>query len=340
MKIHIYVNGYLRFISKELPEFNFRKLDDIYQKQEMVPYNISIGGGTLGLSESKLVFEDKIFELEDPGYISTYFNKRFYGKLKTFKFYNGILTINDIRNNYIYNTNIINNVVSNITINGPSVVVEDEEFTMSVFVEPSTCEDVTISWEVDSDMLEIVDVSENTLSCVIRALNGGNTSVRAYVKNNNRVSDAFEILVEDKPEVPNILYYNGVLNEDINNINSDNIKTELTELRFETGVEQGIQIQLPVLDDNAAWDEYDEKVIFDDLEEWTNTYGFKYYIAIPQNYKIVVKNGLGVIVSLDKKENGIIIDKVKYDIYLSSNSMRPAKSGEINYHDLTIEIII
>lgn len=340
MKIYIYVNGYLRFISKELPEFNFRKLDDIYQKQEMVPYNISIGGGTLGLSESKLVFKDKIFELEDPGYISTYFNKRFYGKLKTFKFYNGILTINDIRNNYTYNTNIINNVVSNVTINGPSVVVEDEEFTMSVFVEPSTCEDVTISWEVDSNMLEIVDVSENTLSCIIRALNGGNTSVRAYVKNNNKVSDTFEILVEDKPEVTNILYYSGVLNEDINNINSDNIKTELTELRFETGVEQEIQIQLPVLDDNAAWDEYDEKVIFDDIEEWTNTYGFKYYIAIPKNYKIVVKNGLGVIVSLDKKENGIIIDKVKYDIYLSSNSMRPARSGETNTHWLTIEIMI
>jgi hypothetical protein len=145
---------------------------------------------------------------------------------------------------------------------------------------------------------------------------------------------------EDKPKVQNILYYSGVLNEDINNINSDNIKTEFEKLEFESGEQQGIQIQLPVLNDNAAWDEYDEKVIFDDLEEWTNTYGFKYYIAIPKNYKIVVKNGLGVIVSLDKKENGIIIDKVKYDIYLSSNSMRPAKSGEINYHDLTIEIII
>lgn len=104
MKIYIYVNGYLRLISKELPEFNFRNLDDIYQKQEMVPYNISIGGGTLGLSESKLVFDDKIYELEDPGYISTYFNKRFYGELRTFKFYNGSLSINDIRNNHYYNT--------------------------------------------------------------------------------------------------------------------------------------------------------------------------------------------------------------------------------------------
>lgn len=103
MKIYIYVNGYLRFISQELPEFNFRELDDIYQKQEMVPYNISLGGGALGLSESKLVFDDKIFELENPGYISTYYNKRFHGEMKTFKFYNGSLNINQIRNNHYYN---------------------------------------------------------------------------------------------------------------------------------------------------------------------------------------------------------------------------------------------
>lgn len=103
MKIYIYVNGYLRFISQELPEFNFRELNDIYQKQEMVPYNISLGGGTLGLSDSKLVFDDIIYELEDFGFISSYFNKRFYGEIKTFKFYNGSLTIGQIRNNHYYN---------------------------------------------------------------------------------------------------------------------------------------------------------------------------------------------------------------------------------------------
>lgn len=105
MKIYIYVNGYLKLISQELPEFNFRELNDIYEKQEMVPYNISLGGGTLGLSNSKLVFEDKIYELNDPEYLSNYFNKRFYGELKTFKFYNGPLDINGIRNNHYYNKN-------------------------------------------------------------------------------------------------------------------------------------------------------------------------------------------------------------------------------------------
>ena len=52
MKIYIYVNGYLKLISKELDEFNFRELNDIYQKQEGVPYSISLGGGTLGLLET------------------------------------------------------------------------------------------------------------------------------------------------------------------------------------------------------------------------------------------------------------------------------------------------
>jgi hypothetical protein len=145
---------------------------------------------------------------------------------------------------------------------------------------------------------------------------------------------------EDKPEVQNILYYSGVLNKDINDINSDNIKTEFEKLEFESGEQQGIQIQLPVLNDNAAWDEYYEKVIFDDLEEWTNTYGFKYYIAIPQNSTIELTNAMGRSVSLDKKENGITIDGVEYDIYLSSNSMPPAKTGVTLPNDLTIKITL
>ena len=52
MRIYIYVNGYLKLVSKELPEFRFRELDDFYDKQECVPYNISLGGGTQGLIES------------------------------------------------------------------------------------------------------------------------------------------------------------------------------------------------------------------------------------------------------------------------------------------------
>lgn len=103
MKILIYVNGYLRLISQELPEFNFRALNDIPEKQEMVPYNISLGGGTLGLSESKLIVNNKIVNLEGYDYLSNAFNKRFFGEMKTFKFYNSSLSISDIRNNHYYN---------------------------------------------------------------------------------------------------------------------------------------------------------------------------------------------------------------------------------------------
>ena len=37
----------LFYITKELPRIDLRKLDELYEKQEGVPYNISIGiGGT------------------------------------------------------------------------------------------------------------------------------------------------------------------------------------------------------------------------------------------------------------------------------------------------------
>ena len=51
MKIYIYAGGYLKFISRPLPEFSFRPLKDVPDKQEAVPYNISIGGGTQGLAD-------------------------------------------------------------------------------------------------------------------------------------------------------------------------------------------------------------------------------------------------------------------------------------------------
>ena len=52
MKIMIYVNGNLVLISKELVKLNLRGLNDNNEKQEGVPYNISLGGGTQGLLEA------------------------------------------------------------------------------------------------------------------------------------------------------------------------------------------------------------------------------------------------------------------------------------------------
>ena len=197
MKIFIYVNGYLRLISQELPEFNFRELNDIPEKQEMVPYNISLGGGTLGLSESKLRIGDKIINLKGYDYLSNAFNKRFFGEMKTFKFYNGPLSISNIRNNHFYNKNN-NNIITNIIINGPFAVIRGDEFIVSVSFEPADVVGAVVSWEVNDDKLEIVNVSEDTLSCTIRSIKTGNTSISASVDGSD-VSDTLEMVVEKKP---------------------------------------------------------------------------------------------------------------------------------------------
>lgn len=55
MKIYIYVNGYLKMVSKELPELMLKPLNDAPEKQEGVPYSLSIGGGSQGLCERILL---------------------------------------------------------------------------------------------------------------------------------------------------------------------------------------------------------------------------------------------------------------------------------------------
>ena len=96
MKLYFYVNGFLVFISKELDEFNFRELNDTYQKQEGVPYSISLGGGTQGLLESILPdyynTPDYIFPIEKD------FCGTFLGDIKSFKIIDGNVKFYTIRN--------------------------------------------------------------------------------------------------------------------------------------------------------------------------------------------------------------------------------------------------
>ena len=84
MKIYIYVNKYLKFVSKELPLLNLRKLDEIDSKQEGVPYNISIGCGTMGLADSITWDYYKPFKYILP--IENNFCGTFIGDIKEFKF--------------------------------------------------------------------------------------------------------------------------------------------------------------------------------------------------------------------------------------------------------------
>ena len=100
MKIYFYVNGKLVYITNELPRFNFRELDDLYEKQEGVPYNISIGGGTQGLSET--VLQNYMLNPTRVYPIEKYFAGSFIGYIRDFKFYTENLEYMEIFNNYKY----------------------------------------------------------------------------------------------------------------------------------------------------------------------------------------------------------------------------------------------
>ena len=101
MQIMIYVNGKLVLVSKELPIFNFKLLDDLEEKQEGVPFNISLGGGTQGLAEvvylNYLRLPEYILPLEKE------FGGSFIGWIKSFKFYTCPLNYYEIRQNYKFN---------------------------------------------------------------------------------------------------------------------------------------------------------------------------------------------------------------------------------------------
>lgn len=101
MQIMIYVNGKLVLVSKELPIFNFKLLDDLEEKQEGVPFNISLGGGTQGLAEvvylNYLRLPEYILPLEKE------FGGSFIGWIKSFKFYTCPLNYYEIRQNYNFN---------------------------------------------------------------------------------------------------------------------------------------------------------------------------------------------------------------------------------------------
>ena len=103
IKIYVYVNGYLKLVSKELPEFAFRELNDDYQKQEGVPFSISLGGGTQGLIET--IGPDY---MNPPKYILPLerdFGGSFNGDIKSFKMYDCPLNYSTIRD-YLSKNNI------------------------------------------------------------------------------------------------------------------------------------------------------------------------------------------------------------------------------------------
>lgn len=96
MRISIYVNGKLVLVSKELPEFRFRGLNDVSDKQEGVPFNISLGGGTQGLIDA--IWPDDVMVPDTTFTLMKDFGGTFLGDLKSFKFYDCFRDYTSINN--------------------------------------------------------------------------------------------------------------------------------------------------------------------------------------------------------------------------------------------------
>lgn len=107
MALEFYVNGKLVFLTKEMPKINLRPLKDLYEKQEGVPYNISLGGGTQGLLE--VVLPNYMMDLEKVYPLEKNFCGTFIGYLYSFKFYSCCLKFFEILGNYKYETEKRNN---------------------------------------------------------------------------------------------------------------------------------------------------------------------------------------------------------------------------------------
>lgn len=89
MKLMVYAGGKLVLISKELDKLDLRGLNDVNEKQECVPYNISLGGGTQGLLEA--IYPDYYNQPQFIMPLERDFCGTFLGDIKSFKMYCGFL---------------------------------------------------------------------------------------------------------------------------------------------------------------------------------------------------------------------------------------------------------
>ena len=103
MIIYIYVNGKLKLKSEELPILNLKHLDDLSDKQQGVPFSISLGGGTQGLCDVININYREVPKNILP--LEREFCGSFVGYIQNFRFYSCPLKFTEIKENYIYDTN-------------------------------------------------------------------------------------------------------------------------------------------------------------------------------------------------------------------------------------------
>lgn len=104
MKLLFYINGKLCLVSKELPMIDLKALNDLYDKQQSVPFNISLGGGTQGLCDVIYLNYRKIPEYVLP--LEKEFAGSFVGYFASFKMYNCSLNLNEIIENYHFESKL------------------------------------------------------------------------------------------------------------------------------------------------------------------------------------------------------------------------------------------
>lgn len=97
MRLAFYVNGRLVLYSKMMPTLLLRALNDNETKQEAVPYNISLGGGTQGLCD---VVYDKDAQPGELLFLEKEFGGSFCGYFKTFRFHSCDMDYQKILTNY------------------------------------------------------------------------------------------------------------------------------------------------------------------------------------------------------------------------------------------------
>lgn len=97
-KLMFYINGKLKYVVNDFPEFVARRLNEYKDKQIGVPFNISLGGGTQSLLES-MTFDGQ--DTRDLGLaIQNSFAGSFIGSLSQFKFYICDLSWCTIKDNF------------------------------------------------------------------------------------------------------------------------------------------------------------------------------------------------------------------------------------------------
>ena len=105
MQLMFYVNGKLKYVTDEMPMIDLRKLNEDDEKQELVPFNISIGGGTQGLCDVVYYNFMKTYDIEHA--LEKEFCGSFNGQILNFRWFNCEAESINILQNYLYDLNTL-----------------------------------------------------------------------------------------------------------------------------------------------------------------------------------------------------------------------------------------